>query len=262
MKSIDELIKIMKTLRDPEQGCPWDREQIHATILPHTIEEVYEIAEAIQSGNMDDFKDELGDLLFQIIFYCQIATEDNDFNFDDVVTNLNNKLTRRHPHVFGDAEIKTAGDLSRSWEDIKREERLAAGKTDHGILDSISTALPALIQARKLQKKAATVGFDWNDPEPVMAKVQEELAEIRDEIEHPDNSERLAEEVGDLLFACVNLARHLDVEPETALMATNRKFKKRFGYIETKLKKQGRTLEDASLDEMEALWEESKTREE
>ena len=250
----------METLRDPHNGCPWDREQTHSTILPHTIEEVYEIAEAIQSGNTGQFKDELGDLLFQIIFYCQIAKENDDFDFDDVVINLNNKLTRRHPHVFADAEIKTVSDLSRSWEQIKHEERLAEGKNDDGLLDSISAAFPALIHANKLQKKAATIGFDWTDTEPVIDKVKEELAEIIDEITKIDNEEKIAEEVGDLLFACVNLARHLRVDAETALMSANRKFKQRFSYIETSLEAQGKSLEDASLDEMEALWEESKTQ--
>jgi len=258
MNSITALLKIMETLRDPHKGCPWDREQTHSTILPHTIEEVYEIAEAIQSGNTGHFKDELGDLLFQIIFYCQIATENDDFDFNDVVINLNDKLTRRHPHVFADAEIKTTSDLSRSWEQIKREERLAAGKNDEGLLDSISAALPALIHANKLQKKAATVGFDWSETEPVIDKVKEELAEINEEIVKIDNQEKIAEEVGDLLFACVNLARHLNVDAETALMSANRKFRQRFSYIQTSLEDQGKTLEDASLDEMEALWEEAK----
>ncbi len=258
MKSIDELIKVMETLRAPETGCPWDREQTHHTILPHTIEEVYEIAEAIQSGNTTQFRDELGDLLFQIIFYCQIASEHNDFEFNDVVETLTDKLTRRHPHVFADAKINTASDLSRSWEQIKREERQEKGIQDDGLLDSISSAMPALIHAKKLQKKAAVVGFDWDETNPVIGKVEEELAEIKTEISNNANSEKVAEEVGDLLFACVNLARHLNVDAETALMAANRKFKQRFSYIETKLKAQGRDLEDASLDEMDRLWEESK----
>ncbi|NNE37333.1 MAG: nucleoside triphosphate pyrophosphohydrolase [Gammaproteobacteria bacterium] len=259
MKSIDELIKIMVALREPDQGCPWDREQTHQTILPHTIEEVYEIAEAIQCGNTSQFKDELGDLLFQIIFYCQIANEHGDFDFNDVTMNLNEKLTRRHPHVFADAEIKTASDLGRIWEQIKREERAADGKTDDGLLDNISSAMPALIHAKKLQKKAAIVGFDWDETAPVIAKVEEELAEIKAEIDKNESEEKIAEEIGDMLFACVNLARHLNIDAETALMSANRKFKQRFSYIETKLKQQGKALDEASLDEMEALWEESKT---
>ncbi len=262
MKSIDDLLKIMETLRAPDKGCPWDREQTHHTILPHTIEEVYEIAEAIQSGDTSHFKDELGDLLFQIIFYCQIASEHDDFDLNDVVTNLKHKLTRRHPHVFADTKIESASDLSRRWEQVKRQERQEKGIRDDGILDNISSAMPALIHAKKLQKKAATVGFDWDDTAPVFDKVEEELAEIKAEIANDESSEKIAEEVGDMLFACVNLARHLNVDAETALMSANRKFKQRFHYIETKLNEQGKALDEASLDEMDALWDESKSSEE
>ncbi len=261
MKEVDELLKTMDALRDPATGCPWDREQTNTTILPYTLEEVYELAEAIANTDADAIRDELGDLLFQVVFYSRIASEAGQFNFGDVTAGINRKLQRRHPHVFGDEKIATAEQQNLSWEKIKAGERELAGHIDTGILDSVSSALPALICATKLQKKAAGVGFDWDQLAPVLDKINEELAEIREVLEQGADQAKLQDEVGDVLFACVNLARHLQVDAETALMSTNSKFRKRFAYIESKLAKQGRTTEQASLEEMEQLWQQAKGKE-
>jgi MazG family protein len=207
---------------------------------------------------MGALKEELGDLLFQIIFYCQMSSESGEFNFADIVTKLNEKMVRRHPHVFADETIATASEQSLSWERIKDEERKAKGNiTDH-LLDGISSALPALIHAMKLQKKAATVGFDWDSPGPVLDKIEEELSEIREEVNEDIDIQKLQDEIGDVLFAVVNFARHHGIDAETALMKTNRKFKKRFEFIESHLEGEGRTLDDADLDEMETLWQKAK----
>ena len=259
MKELDELLKIMSTLRDPVHGCPWDRQQNHSSILPFTIEEVYELAEAIQQNDMDSMRDELGDLLFQIVFYCQMSGEEGGFVFKDIVNNISEKLIRRHPHVFGDETISNADEQSLSWERIKTLERTQAsnGKTG-GLLDSISIAMPALIHTLKLQNKAATVGFDWDRADQVLNKLEEEIREIREELTADINHERMADEVGDLLFACVNFARHVGVDPETALMLSNRKFRRRFAYIESQLAEKGHSLDEASLEAMEKLWVEAK----
>lgn len=259
MKEVDELLKTMDALRDPVSGCPWDREQTNATILPHTIEEVYELAEAIGTGDTNAIRDELGDLLFQIVFYARMANETGQFRFSDVAAGINDKLLRRHPHVFGNEKIDTTEQQTQSWEQIKQRERELAGRASKGLLDSVSTAMPALICASKLQKKAATVGFDWGEPGPVLDKIAEEIGEIREAMAAGADREKLRDEAGDLLFACVNLARHLDVDAETALMSTNRKFRQRFAYIESELVKQGRTTEQASLEEMEELWQQAKS---
>jgi MazG family protein len=248
----------MDTLRDPIHGCPWDKEQTRETILPYTIEEVYELAEAIGQGDPSAIRDELGDLLFQIVFYARMASEAGQFDFADVADSINTKLRRRHPHVFGNAQIHTADQQSQSWEQIKADERAQAGHVDGGLLDTVSSAMPALMCANKLQKKAATVGFDWGDPIPVLDKIEEEIGELRAALAQGADPARLQDETGDILFACVNLARHVKVDPETALMSTNRKFRKRFAYIESALAKQGRTTEQASLEEMEALWQQAK----
>ena len=258
MKDVERLLEIMARLRDPENGCPWDREQTHATILPYTVEEVYEMAEAIQAGNTAALKEELGDLLFQIVFYCQMSRESGDYEFADIVNNLNQKMLRRHPHVFADETIATAVEQSLNWEQIKDEERKVAGIESDHLLDGISKALPALIRAMKLQKKAATVGFDWDSPGPVLDKIEEELSEIREEVNENIDKHKLQDEIGDILFAVVNFARHYGIDAETALMKANRKFKQRFDYIESSLKEQGRTLDEADLDEMETLWKEAK----
>ena len=258
MKDVDDLLKIMAILRDPVKGCPWDRQQTHTSILPFTIEEVYELAEAIQQNDVDAIRDELGDLLFQIVFYSQMSSESGDFEFTDVVKNLGEKLKRRHPHVFGEENFNTVAQQSLSWEMIKTKEGKVSSDENHGLLENISPALPALIHALKLQKKAATVGFDWGETGPVLEKIEEEILEIRDEMKTEIDKDRLAEEIGDVLFACVNFARHVGVDAETALMAANRKFKDRFKYIETQLAAQGKTLDEASLEEMEQLWQQAK----
>lgn len=259
MKELDDLLQTMVALRDPDTGCPWDRQQNNSTILPYTIEEVYELAEAIAKENSSSIRDELGDLLFQIVFYAQMAKEDGQFSFADVANSINQKLKRRHPHVFRNDKVETSAQLSMSWETIKAQERAQSGKTDTGLLDSVSAAMPALICATKLQEKAATVGFDWEHLAPVIDKIHEELGEIREAIEAGSDRIKLQDEVGDVLFACVNLARHLHVDAETALMSTNSKFRKRFAYIESELARQGRNTSQATLEEMELLWQLAKS---
>ncbi len=255
MKEIDELLQTMAALRDPDTGCPWDRQQNNSTILPYTIEEVYELAEAIAKADTRSIRDELGDLLFQIVFYAQMADENKQFSFAEVADSINQKLKRRHPHVFGNDKFESTTQLSMSWETIKAQERAQSGKTDTGLLDSVSAAMPALICATKLQRKAATVGFDWEHLAPVIDKINEELGEIREAIDSGADRIKLQDEVGDVLFACVNLARHLQVDAETALMSTNSKFRKRFAYIESELARQGRNTSQATLEEMEQLWQ-------
>lgn len=273
--SIADLLDVMATLRDPERGCPWDLQQSFASIAPHTLEECYELVDAIERGDFPQIRDELGDVLFQVIFYAQLGREQGRFDFDDVVHNIVEKLLRRHPHVFSsgqfpagelrEAVIASNGDANRNeigveqvgvnWERIKQEER--ANKNQTGILDDVPTALPALSRAVKLQKRAARVGFDWDNWRDVLVKMDEEKAELQEAIASGD-AEQITDEMGDLLFCCVNLARFLKVDPETALRATNRKFEKRFGFIERELAAQGRSVEQASLAEMEALWVEAK----
>lgn len=257
MNSLARLVEVMARLRDPHAGCPWDREQTLSTILPYTLEEVYELADAIERGDLPGVRNELGDLLFHIVFYSRMAEEAGQFDLEQVAAGIVAKLERRHPHVFGDAEVADAAAQSVAWERLKAEERRAAGEGGR-FLDGISAAMPALIRAHKLQKRAATVGFDWDAPEPVLAKVGEELDEIRAALAMRAPAAEVAGEVGDLLFAVINCARHLGVDPEVALRATNRKFEARFGAIEAGLAARGRSLEDASLEEMEALWQAAK----
>jgi MazG family protein len=249
----------MRRLRDPEEGCPWDRDQTFATIAPHTIEEAYEVADAIQRREMADLREELGDLLFQIVFYTQMAEEEGYFDFQDVVAAITEKMLRRHPHVFGDEEIADAEEQRRAWEQHKARERSKKGK--QGVasqLDGVAAALPALSRAEKLQRRAAQVGFDWPEISGVFHKIWEELEEVTAEIEEGGDHERLEEEVGDLLFACVNLARHAGVDAEAGLRRSNEKFIARFQAIERKLAAQGRNLKEADLEEMDALWEQVK----
>ncbi len=261
MNDIDALLQLMARLRDPERGCPWDLAQTYASIVPHTIEEAYEVADAIERADLPELKAELGDLLFQIVFYSQLATEQGAFGFADVVRGITDKMTRRHPHVFGDASLRSADQLSGQWERIKAEERASKGEAARGVLDGVPPALPALTRAVKLQQKAARVGFDWGELAPVLAKIVEEIDEIRAEIVVGAPRERLADELGDVLFACANLARHLGLDPEAALRGTNAKFERRFGHIERALAADGRRPQDASLDEMDALWEQAKRAE-
>jgi ATP diphosphatase len=254
--SIDRLLDIMARLRDRDNGCPWDLEQSFATIAPHTLEEAFEVVEAIEANDIKALKDELGDLLFQIVFYAQIAKEQGAFDFDAVAEIIAEKMIRRHPHVFGDAEIKTAAAQTLAWEEQKAAERKA--KDAGGVLDGVSVALPALTRAVKLQKRAARVGFDWPDAAQVLDKLAEEVGELRAEmVDHPD-PERLRDEMGDILFVVANLARKLEIDPESALRQGNRKFERRFRHIEDSLKRQGRQPTDSTLDEMERLWVEAK----
>jgi ATP diphosphatase len=259
------LIEIMAALRDPVGGCPWDIEQSFATIVPYTIEEAYEVADAIARGDMADLRDELGDLLLQAVYHARLAEEIGAFAFPDVVEAITRKLIRRHPHVFGDAEARAAGAAKGMWEKIKAEEKREraaarpAAKEAHGLLDAVPAGLPAMIRAVRLQEKASTVGFDWNDPGAVIEKIREEIGEIEAELADPVRApDRIEDEIGDLLFAVANLARHLKVDPDQALRRTNAKFTRRFASIETALAAKGRSPADATLDEMEALWQAAK----
>ena len=262
---ISRLLEIMAALRTPVTGCPWDLEQDFATIVPYTIEEAYEVADAITRGDLDDLRDELGDLLLQVVYHAQMAEEQNAFAFGDVVEAITRKMIRRHPHVFADKDgnIKPAG-VKSAWERIKAEEKAerAADRppeaTEHkSLLSSVKAGQPALTRAMELQRKASTVGFDWNDPRAVLHKIREEADEIEAALDRGDADE-LAAETGDLLFALVNLARHVGADPESTLRGTNAKFERRFAHIERALAVKGRSLEDASLAEMDALWNEAK----
>jgi len=256
LPAIDRLLEVMARLRDPETGCPWDVAQDFATISPYTIEEAYEVDDAIARGAWDEMKDELGDLLFQVVFQAQIAQDKGLFDFQDVAQAIGDKMVSRHPHVFGDeSNNKTAEDQTRDWETVKAAER--AAKARGGVLDDVALGLPALMRAEKLQKRAARVGFDWPEIGQVIDKIAEEARELADERETADHA-RLTEEMGDLLFVMANLARHLKVDPETALRQANRKFTRRFQFIEAALADQGRRPEDSDLTEMDALWDKAK----
>ncbi len=256
LPNMQRLIDIMARLRDKQSGCPWDIEQSFATIAPYTIEEAYEVADAIDKGDMGELKQELGDLLLQVVFHAQMAQEQSLFDFESVAQSIADKMITRHPHVFGDQMIESAEAQTANWENIKEQERKA--KQSDSILADIPAALPALMRAIKLQNRAARVGFDWPDSEQVYEKLAEELQEVRDA---GDNQANRTEEIGDLLFVVANLARHLKVDPEDALRAANRKFERRFQYIEQQMRMQGRSLEGSTLDEMEALWSEAKHKE-
>ena len=271
-RDIARLIEIMAALRTPGSGCPWDLEQTFATIAPYTIEEAYEVADAIGRGDLDDLKDELGDLLLQVVFHARMAEEQAAFAFGDVVQAITEKLIRRHPHVFGDKGGMSTGEVNVQWDAIKAEEKAARAKAGRspalvksslgrdGALSGVSPGLPALARALKLQQKASKVGFDWNDPKAVIAKIREETDEIEAELDADDRAHVLGE-VGDLLFVVVNLARHLDVDPETALRTTNLKVERRFAAIEEGLAAVGKTPADATLAEMDALWDAAKASE-
>jgi len=246
----------MARLRDPEEGCPWDRQQNFSTIAPYTIEEAYEVADAISRGDMADLRDELGDLLFQVVFHARMAEEAGEFAFSDVVKAIIEKMVRRHPHVFADEELADAVAQTRAWEEHKALERQAKGQ-HHGLLDGVTLGLPALSRAQKLQKRAARAGFDWPEVGGILDKIEEELGEVRAELDAEDHT-ALEAELGDLLFACVNLARYAGVDPETALRRTNEKFERRFRYIEETLSEAGKAIEQCSLEEMDALWNEAK----
>jgi ATP diphosphatase len=261
-RDIGRLIEIMAALRDPESGCPWDKEQSFATIAPYTVEEAHEVADAIARNDLDDLREELGDLLLQVAYHARMAEEIGAFAFGDVIEAITEKMIRRHPHVFGDEEARAAGAAKGFWDKIKAEEkreRAARHPEGRSVLDSVSAGEPALARAVKLQAKAGTFGFDWNDPKAVLDKLREEAVEIEEEIDREGPSpDRVEDEIGDLLFTVANLARHLKVDPDQALRRTNAKFIRRFSSIERSLAKAGRSLGDASLDEMEALWQQAK----
>ena len=274
LTAIDRLIAIMTMLRDKQHGCPWDLEQTIKSLLPYTLEEVYEVADAIENNDLVELEDELGDLLFQVIFYAQIAKEQGAFDFQDIATAISDKLVRRHPHVFPAGDVEQFGipqDISAqqvvvNWEAIKEIEReekrkkggSAAVEKNESILDDVPRALPAMERARKLQKRAAQVGFDWAEIAPVLNKLKEEVAEFEEALASGDH-ERMSDELGDVLFATINLARHSKIEPEVALRSTNRRFELRFKWIEVALSKQGKVFKDANLEELDALWDQAKS---
>jgi nucleoside triphosphate diphosphatase len=256
-RPIDRLLEIMAQLRDPERGCPWDKEQDFRTIAPYTIEEAYEVADAIERADMEALKDELGDLLLQVVFHARMAEEAGHFAFDDVAAAIADKMVRRHPHVFGDVEIASVATQNEAWEEHKAAERDAKGGTP-SVVDGVALALPALLRAAKVSRRAARIGFDWPDARAVIPKIAEEIAEIEAELGGAGSPAALEEEIGDLLFAVANLARKLEVEPETALRRATTKFERRFRRVETLARERsiGR-----DLDALEALWQEVKGRE-
>ncbi len=250
-------VELIARLRAPG-GCPWDREQTHRSLKPMTIEEAYEVLAAIDGGDDGELAGELGDLLLQVVFHAQIATDEGRFTIEDVIERVHDKMVRRHPHVFADDTAATPGEVLRNWEALKQQERAQRGEArSESMLDSVLKNLPAVMEALQMTTKVARVGFDWPDAQAVQAKVDEELAELK----AAGGGREAEEEVGDLLFAVVNLARHLDVDPESALKAANRKFRRRFAHVEARLRETGRQPADATLPEMDALWEEAKARE-
>lgn len=255
------LLDIMARLRDPETGCPWDVEQDFRSIAPYTIEEAFEVADAIERGDLDDLRDELGDLLFQVVFHARMAQEAGAFDFHQVAAAIADKMVRRHPHVFGDARFADAAEQTRNWEEIKTAERRRAGAADDSYLDGVSRGLPALRRAVKLQKRAARAGFDWDDAAPVFAKIREELDELEREVVADADRDRIEDELGDVLFAVANLARVLDVDPGGALRRSNLKFERRFRAMETEATRRGQVFGDLDLEAQEALWQAVKARE-
>ena len=255
MSDISELLEVMRRLRDPEGGCPWDLEQDFSTIAPYTIEEAYEVADAIEREDWDELRSELGDLLFQVVFYVQMAREKGLFDFDDVAGGITEKLVRRHPHVFGGGDVRDPQVVKERWEDIKEEER--AHHEDDSALAGVAKALPALKRAQKLGKRASRVGFDWNDRRGVQEKIHEELDELEAAVRGEDEA-HIEEELGDLLFAVVNLARHLDVDPEKALTGANYKFERRFRAMEGEIRQAGHHFRELSLETLEEYWVKAK----
>ncbi|HMN45642.1 MAG TPA: nucleoside triphosphate pyrophosphohydrolase [Povalibacter sp.] len=258
MSSISRLLALMSRLRDPQRGCPWDLQQNFDSIAPYTIEEAYEVADAIERKDLEALRDELGDLLFQVVFHSQMASEQGTFAFDDVVDAICDKMERRHPHVFGDARIDDAEQQTLAWEEQKRRERAA---TRDSVLDDVPLALPALTRASKLGKRAAQVGFEWADVGGAVDKLQEELGELREEVAAGADPQRMEHEIGDVLFCVVNVCRYLKIDPEKALRLTNAKFERRFRHVERGLKAEGRAPEQATLEEMDRLWDEAKKEE-
>lgn len=269
-KSIDDLIEVMAALRTPETGCPWDLKQTFATIAPYTVEEAYEVADAIERNDLADLKEELGDLLLQVVYHARLAQEQNAFEFEDIADAITNKMIRRHPHVFGDAETRAKGAAKGFWETIKAQEKAeraniaghAAQERPASILDDVPAAMPGMTRAVKLQARAAKAKFDWPHISHVFEKVHEELVELQEAItKHSDDRDHVEEEFGDLLFVMANIGRHLKIDPEKALRGANQKFIRRFHYIEEKLAEMGRTPDQSNLEEMDALWDEAKAAE-
>lgn len=256
--AVAELLQIMSRLRDPDTGCPWDLEQNFSTIAPYTLEEAYEVAEAIQRNDAADLCDELGDLLFQVVFHAQLARELGWFEFSDVVTAINRKLIRRHPHVFADESVSDARAQSEAWEKHKARERADKGVDTDSALDGVPVALPALVRAQKIQQRAAREGFDWTEIRHVVDKLEEELDELRQAMVAEESAERLQEELGDLMFSGVNLARFLDADAETLVRNANHKFESRFRVVEALAKQKPCNLQDCSLDELESFWRKAK----
>ncbi len=269
-RDISRLLEIMAALRTPVTGCPWDLEQDFASIAPYTLEEAYEVAEAIRNDDMDNLREELGDLLLQVVYHARMAEEDEHFDFSDVVEGITQKMIRRHPHVFGDEDARSAGMAKGMWERIKAEEKaerkarrdtLGLAERHKRFLDEVPSAFPALTEAEKLQRKASKVGFDWGDPVPVLAKIREETEELKAELAAPaPDRDRIEDELGDTLFALANLARHLDIDPEAALRRTNHKFRTRFAAIEDHAGETKTTLDEMTLDEMEEVWQAAKRK--
>lgn len=268
-RDVSRLVEIMTALRTPVTGCPWDLEQSFRSITPYTIEEVYEVVDAIERNDMENLQEELGDLLLQVIYHAQMADEEDAFDFGDVVETVTTKMIRRHPHVFGDEEARNAGMAKGAWERIKavekreraqRRQEMGLEPTAHnnGLLDEVPAATEPMLEALKLQQKASKVGFDWNNPHNVLAKIREELEEVETEIQQGNQAE-LEDEIGDVLFAAINLARHMGVDPGNALRRCNRKFRTRFGHIEQNVASHGETMNTADLDLMESLWVEAKS---
>jgi MazG family protein len=276
MSGIQRLLDIMAQLRNPQGGCPWDLQQSFKTIAPYTVEEAYEVADAIERNDLPSLRDELGDLLFQVVFHSQMAQEQGAFNFDDVANAICDKMERRHPHVFGNASIADADAQTIAWEEQKRRERAQkrAGEEPASVLDDVPVALPALTRANKLGKRAAQVGFEWSDVHGAIEKLDEEIAEFKAEVRshvclqadtaaegHQHQHERLAAEIGDVLFCVVNVCRYLKIDPEQALKRTNASFERRFRYVERGLARRGKAPQDATLEEMDKLWDEGKAEE-
>ena len=259
---IEKLEALVEKLRG-ENGCPWDKEQTRETLKPMLIEEAYEVLDALDAEDPNELKDELGDLLFQVVFHAQIAREKGEFSLADVIDRSHEKMVRRHPHIFGDADLKTSGDVLKNWEDIKAAEKgiesASRPESQRSLLDGIPSKLPALHRANQITAKAARVGFDWPRLEDIMEKLKEESEELM-EARASQNAEKIMDEVGDLLFVASNVARFLGVDPETALGRSNKKFERRFRYVESETKRRGRELKDSTLEEMDSLWEESKQK--
>ena len=257
MKNTQQLLQVMQQLRDPQTGCSWDKKQDFSSLIPYTLEEAYEVVDAIERDDMQDLKSELGDLLFQVVFHAQLAAEQGLFDFEQVAAGITDKLVRRHPHVFADVVYANETEQNQAWESFKAVEREAKEAENHTILSGVAKNLPALVQCKKIQDRAANHGFDWVEVEPVYEKVLEELDEVKEAWESGDK-EHIEEEIGDLLLVAVNLARHMQVDPEQALKKSTRKFTRRFEYIENKVLQSGREVNTCELEELDSLWNEAK----